>query len=224
MHLKLKFGLPVVPIVLFLRGGPPGLDRREFVDRVLGVEVNRFTYWAFGLSSVYAEDHLDRSPLAPALAACMRSKWPAYELKYRCLAAVAGSPVDDARRFLLVNAVETYLDLAGEDAVHYAEFVARQPLGQEIKKMELTWADRIEKKGVRRGMKAGLERGIEKGIARGKADGTRNTLEVLLVERFGMSTTEARRRLAAFDDIERLTEMVRLLARGASLAELGLEE
>jgi hypothetical protein len=215
MHLKLKFGLPVVPIVLFLRGGPAGIERRAVVDRVVDLEINRFSYWAFGLSGIYAEDHLDRSTLSPALAACMRSRWPLHELKYRCLAAVAGSLVDEARRFLLVNAVETYLDLAGEEAVHYAEHVARNPLGQEIKSMEMTWADRIEAKGLQKGLQTGMERG--------RTEGLRGAVEVLLIERFDLSKAQARRCLKAIDEPDRLTEMARLLVRGASLAELGLD-
>ncbi|MEM8995774.1 MAG: hypothetical protein AAGF23_13390, partial [Acidobacteriota bacterium] len=71
-HLKLKLDLPIVPIVLFLRGGPAGVERRHYREAVGDFRVLDFSYRALGLSKAAAEDFLGTSPLGAALAACTR--------------------------------------------------------------------------------------------------------------------------------------------------------
>ncbi len=58
MHLTLKYDRPVVSIVVFLKGGRPGVRRRVVSEKVGAFEVNRFSYLAFGLSGSLAEDYL----------------------------------------------------------------------------------------------------------------------------------------------------------------------
>ncbi len=69
LHLRLKYRLPLVTIVIFLKGGKTPLEVREVVDEVGGVEVCRFRYMAFCLRPSRAEDFVDRpQALAPAFA------------------------------------------------------------------------------------------------------------------------------------------------------------
>ena len=68
--------MPVLLIVVFLRGGKKSLTMREFVDRAEGVEVCRFRYAAFFPGQTRAEKFIElKQALAPALAALMKSDW-----------------------------------------------------------------------------------------------------------------------------------------------------
>ena len=64
---------PARMIVVYLRGGEPGVRVRWIVDEVDGEELLRVPYLAFGLEECRAEDYLFKpQPLAWALAALMR--------------------------------------------------------------------------------------------------------------------------------------------------------
>ncbi|MEM6796207.1 MAG: hypothetical protein AAF725_19695 [Acidobacteriota bacterium] len=210
--LRLKYEEPVLPVVLYLRGGGiPGLTKRSAQESLLGVEISSFTYWAFGLSEAEAADYLGRNALAPAPASCMDSEvlGPA-ELKLRCLEAILDLQVDDGRKFLLVNAVETYIELKGDENMNYSELVSKSQRTQEIEDMELTWAGRLQKEAE------------EKGQASGRAEGFRSLLELQIDERFGPLDEVSRSRLQAIDDLEKLRALGRKLLSARSLADLGL--
>ncbi|MEO1084220.1 MAG: hypothetical protein AAFY88_08255, partial [Acidobacteriota bacterium] len=111
-HLKLKLDRPMVPIVLFLRGGPAGIEHRQFREVVGGFLVHEFNYCAVGLSRARLEDFVSSSPLGPALASCTRGDdLPPHERKSRCIEAVLETEVNPAQQMLLLNAIETYLEL-----------------------------------------------------------------------------------------------------------------
>jgi hypothetical protein len=113
IHLRLKYGHRVISIVLFLTGGKvSGLETRVYTEEVDTLEVHRFKYLAFSLSRNLAEEYVDRPPpFAAALAALMRSKiWDEVEKKLHCLEAVSRAEVDEARKMVLANIVETYVE------------------------------------------------------------------------------------------------------------------
>ncbi len=172
MHLEIKYGLPVVSIVVFLTGGTAGSHWREVVETLGPFEVNRFSYLAFGLSGSLAEDYVDRpQPLAAALAALMRSKvWDKVEQKLRCLRAISRSELNDAEKFLLGNVVETYLKLTPDDEKRYQEEIQRS-LNKEVQRMVITWED---------AHKASKAEGLEEGFIQGEA----TLLKRLLGRRF----------------------------------------
>lgn len=58
------------------------------------------------------------------------------------------------RQLLLVNAVETRLKLKGREQVAY-EYLLQQQQVQEVKQMELTWAQEIEVKAENKGRQEG---------------------------------------------------------------------
>ena len=158
-------------------------------------------------------------PLAAALAALMRSKvWSPAEHKLRCLTAIASADVDEERRFLLVNLVETYLRLTGREAEEYAELVARQG-NEEVRDMELTWAGRIQQKGYELGEQAGLERGREQG----RVQGARQVALDLLEKRFGSLSTKTVRKVEAIEDLEDLLRLSERLLQARSLRDLDLD-
>ncbi|RMH18218.1 MAG: hypothetical protein D6696_13560 [Acidobacteria bacterium] len=239
MHLRLDHRRPVVPIMLFLRGGPPGVDRLRVIEEIDGSEINRFTYLAFGLSRCRAEDYLERpEALAWGLAALMRpATMDRAEHKLACLRAIARGELSDLQRFLLLETVETYLVLEGAEKKRYDNLVAEQR-NREVNAMEMTWsqqllargrAEGIERgraEGIERGRAEGIERGRAEGIERGRAEGevagVRRTLTRLLEKRFGPLDDDVRRRLAAISDAAALERLVDRALEARSLRQLGL--
>ncbi len=211
MHLRLNYKLPVLPILINLTGGPPGITRDTFTDSVGGETVATFRYYVFGLAQSVAEEFLERSqPLAWGLAALMRSKTgDRAEQKYRCLRAIAGAELGEKRRLMLFNIVETYIELEGEDQRRYAERLAAETDG-EVETMKTTWAGKIMAEGRVKGQAEGMQKGMKRVVLR------------LIERRFGPLPESARQRLMSLEDPEALDRLSDQVLDARSLAELGL--
>ena len=210
MHLRLNYKLPVIPILITLLGGPPGVVEGEWIDEFRGLEIARFRYFSFGLSGSLAEEYLSRpQALAWGLAALMRSEsWDRVEQKVRCLATIARAGVGEREELLLLNLVETYIELEGEEAARFAALVARE--AEEAETMETTWAGKIE------------ARARQEGLERGSLDGARRVVTRQLEHRFGPLPGDFRRRLEQVDEPERLDRLSERLLEARSLSDLEL--
>ncbi|MEM7584133.1 MAG: hypothetical protein AAF560_12170 [Acidobacteriota bacterium] len=145
MHLTLATGKPVVSLVVFLSGGPAGVEVREVRSRVGTFEVWRWRYLAFGLSRSPAEDYVHRpQPLAAALAALMRSSsWDRPDRRLRCLRAISQAKVLDLRqRFLLFRVVDTYVQLTPDEEARF-EIAMRRERNKELSEMVVTWDEAL---------------------------------------------------------------------------------
>jgi len=107
-------------------------------------------YWQVGLRDLEASAYAQAAPvLAAALSALMR---PGPEgramLKFEMAQRIAASSLDGARTFLLLNVLETYLEL---DEAEYAEYQALLATegGAEVEMTEMTWGDRKVLEGQR---------------------------------------------------------------------------
>lgn len=211
MQLRLRHRKPVVPIVLYLRGGPADVAAVTVEERFEEQHLASFTYFAFGLSRSDAPKYLERpEPLAWALAALMRRRELSLARhKYSCLQTIARAALDDAGRFLLVNCVETYVQLDDKTREEYEKLLAEDP-SQEVRIMEMTWADTLEAKGV------------EKGIEKGRLEGMRALLLGMLERRFGPLPDKTRKRLGAIDSSEELSKLGDRVLDARSLDDLGL--
>ncbi len=205
--------MPIVSIVVFLRGGLPGAHWVDHVEKAMGRPIHRFTYLSLGLSGIQAETLLNRpEPLAWALAALARpGKIGRARLKLELIRKIATAPVNQVQRFLLTNCVETYLQLTGRAAEQYAALYAAQA-NPEVEAMRMTWADRMEVEYEQRG----LEKGVEKG--------TRQTLLRLLGKRFGEVSPAVRERVEAISSTEELGGLIDRILEVKSIEELGLGE
>ncbi len=182
-------------IVIFLKGGKEGLAMREFVDRAEGIEVCRFRYVAFALGRNRSEDFVDLpQPLAPALAAMMKSDWHPARKKLRCLQAIRRADIDDARRFLLVKIVELYVELDQAEAERYAAEVAKQD-NEEIREMIITWEQTLAASKA-------------EGEAKGVAKGVRNSILRILERRLESVPAWVRQKLDGIRSVERLEEIL----------------
>ena len=63
------------------------------------------------------------------------------------LERVAQSGLDDARKFLLLNFVETYFPLGPHEAEAFKRLLLREEF-REVPEMQVTWADRMREEGA----------------------------------------------------------------------------
>jgi hypothetical protein len=230
MMLRVRHALPVLPILVTLRGGPPGVHRGTVREDFDGKLTALFRYRSLGLSGCRAEDWLARpEPIAWAFAALMRpGNWSRAELMLRCLRRIATSGVTELRKQVLVNWVETYVQLTGQDALELQRLLDLEG-NEEIKAMELTWLGKAEargvEKGIEQGMQKGIEQGIERGIKKGIAQGVDQMRRVVLrqiEQRFGAVPAKVRRKIEAIDGFEPLADLAERVLVVDSVADLGL--
>jgi len=225
MQIRLRYDRPVLPILLRLRGGRPGIHIESVVSADFGPEIVRFSYYTMGLARCPAEDYLAKEqPLAWALAALMRpTTLSRAEQKMECLRRIHAAGLDELRRFLLVNCVETYLQLDGRDAEEMEALQARGGT-EEVRAMRrrLTWAEQLVEEGREKGVEEGREKGVEKGLEVGREQGARQILLRMLGLRFGPLSDDVKRRVEEIHSVDRLNQIADQILVAHSLEELGL--
>ena len=231
MQLSLRHELP---ILVNLRGGRPGVHRGTLRDVFERKVTAVFHYRVLGLSGCRAKDWLARpEPIAWAFAALMRpGSWSRAELKLECLRRIAASGVAGLRKQILVDWVETYVQLTGQDALELQRLLDLEG-NEEIKAMELTWLGQAEARGMERGLEKGLEQGIARGRKEGLAQGTETATQQAvermrrvvfrqIEQRFGSVPAKVRRRVEAIDSLEPLADLAEKVFAVDSVGELGL--
>ncbi len=226
MMLRLRHGLPVLPILVNLRGGRPGVHRGTLREGADGEVTAVFHYRVLGLSGCQAEDWLARpEPIAWAFAALMRpGSWSRAELMLKCLRRIATSDVTELRKQVLVNWVETYVQLTGQDALELQRLLDLEG-NEEIKTMELTWLGKAEARGVEKGLEQGMQQGIERGMEKGIAQGVEQMRRVVLrqlTQRFGAVPAKVRRKIEAIDSLEPLADLAERVLVVSAIDDLGL--
>ena len=193
----------VLPIVVNVRRGRPGIHLETLEDDLLGPELEGFRYFSFGLAGGNARGFLTRpQPLAWGLAALMDpGPLGRVEHKLACLRRIATAELNDVQRFLLVNCVESYLKLNPEEAAEL-EALSRLEENREVHTMAMTWAERM--------------------IAQGREQGARQVVLHLLDERFGSVPDRVRRQIEEIESVDRLIRLAGDVVRARSLDETGL--
>lgn len=211
MQIRLRFDLPVLSILINLKGGRAGVRRERLRERFGAEEAVRFQYRAFSLSGCQAAEYLALpEPLAWALAALMRpGTWSRAEQKIECLRRVAAADLPGRSRLVLGNWIETYIQLDERDAAEYDRLRSLE-VNEEVKTMEMTWAERMELQGV------------EKGIVAGKLQALRQVVVRLLGRRFGPVPETVQRKVEAIDSMESLGSLAEKVLEVESIEEMGL--
>ena len=242
LQLHLRHSGPVVSLVVFLHGGPPGSRWAVHVERLDERELVRFSYLSFGISRLPAEALLERpEPLAWALAALARpGALGRARLKLELLRKIAEAPVGEAEQFLLTNCVETYLQLSGRDVEEFSSL--RRALHEpEVEVMQTTWADRMEAEAYERAYdkaydkvydkayEEAYEKAYEKACEtvseeanRAGVDRVRSTVLRQLGQRFGKVSPKLRKRLEAMHSLDELVAVADRILEVQSVGELNL--
>jgi hypothetical protein len=210
MQLRLRHNLSIVPVLTNLKGGRPGAHYELLVEGFEELETARFRYRVFNLSGCRAEEYLALAePLAWALAALMRrGRWSRAEHKIECLRRIAGADLSGSHRWLLGNWVETYLQLDERETAEYAR-LCELTVNQEVRVMEMTWAERMEEKYTQKGIEQGLE-------------ALRRVVLRLLSQRFGSVPETVRRRVEKIEAMEPLENLHERALEVKSIEDLGL--
>jgi hypothetical protein len=211
--LRLNYGLPVFPIALYLRRGP--LSKvAEYREALFGQELLLFRYHSLALARLPAEEYVGASPLGAALSALMSQEKTRDRARHKLsmLEPVVGSGLDEALKYLLVNVIETYFELSGEDAERYRLLVSRKEY-RAVQEVELTWADKLMEKGREKGREEGREVGV--------IEGKRETILRLLATKFGDLPRDIAAKAEAMSAAE-LDSVVDRLLTATTLDELEL--
>jgi hypothetical protein len=179
-QLFLRYDSEIVPIVVFSDDARWKKQvTNSFEVRVAGTTFVRFQYHMIKLRALNYRSFLgSENPLAYALMAKMDyDRTEQARMKADFLRWILGSPVDPARKSLLVEFIETYVPLSGELLFEFEHLIHSEEQYAEVEQMVTIY----EKRGIEQGIERGIERGIEQGIERGK----RNLLLQLLQKKFG---------------------------------------
>lgn len=184
-----------------------GFDGCDARATLLGQRILSFQFLSVNLASLDGSAYVQKANrLAGALAALMApGEMCPPHLKAQCLSHVSRSHVDEAERALLINLVQTYLPLTGEDAAEFARVLCQDEY-VEARTAVLTYEEKLVRRGERRGEKRGKQ----------------TTLLRLLERKFGgipQSVRSSVSRIKSTEEIDRLSELV-LTAQ--SLDDVGL--
>ncbi|HIE52087.1 MAG TPA: DUF4351 domain-containing protein [Armatimonadetes bacterium] len=199
--LRHRHGQVVWSIVLYLREGGGTLSPRSYVERFVGEEVVRFRYWLVNLSRLEVREYEGvGNPLAGGLMALMRrGELGKVEHKLRCYERIMEWKRDETRREMLVDIVDTYLPLRGEEAAEFERRVRgreEEEMGKVVTQREL----------------------------RGRPQGQQQALLRLMQRKFGELPREVEQRVRGLEDEEQLGVLLDRILFAESLRDMGLEE
>jgi hypothetical protein len=206
-RLRARHGLPVLPIVLYLKVGLEGVGEDVVEERFWDHETLRFRYLSVGLPGLNAEDYVGGDNwLGVALSALMRMPpGRAAELGAEALRRIGGAPVTEKQRFYLGDCVEAYLNLPPEEN---ARFRAIPEANAEDKLMPRN----------KTSFDYGLEEGLEKGRGDGQVEARRAMLGELLEAKFGPVPADLGAKYATVTDIDTLKRWVVEAGKADTLA------
>lgn len=198
-HLRGKYRMPVLPVAVYLNVGLDGIGVDEFTETFDDLEVVRFRYLYAGLRGLDALEYLKgQNLLGVGLSSLMRVPADrAPELGAIALERIAQSALDDQRKYLLAECVESYLPL---------DEAGRQQFEKLIGSSDF--------KGAMVMNKSSRELGRE--------DGAREMLTEQLKEKFGELPEAIKKRLQTMN-VREITQVGKAMIGANSLNELGLE-
>ncbi|MEM6453836.1 MAG: DUF4351 domain-containing protein [Acidobacteriota bacterium] len=221
---------PILPLVVFLRGGPAARAVRGVAQHAGPFLHALCFYIALCLERCDPSAHLARDePLAWGLAALMRAGGgdrARQKLAILQRIAAAGNRLTRQQRYLLTQTVSLYLPLQGADAERYAEMIQEQP--EEIQDMiPRTYQQVIEEGrqiGVQEGRQIGVQEGRQIGVQEGRQigveEGQQRIVRRLIERRFGPLSDDDRARLDAIDDPDALDRLAERVFDAPSVAAL----
>jgi flagellar biosynthesis/type III secretory pathway protein FliH len=132
------------------------------------------------------------------------------------LSSIAHAEIDDARKLLLANCAETYIQLDESEREAYETLLAREE-NREVAIMERTLLTSFDR-AAQRGFEQGLEQAREKGLVQGRRD----LLLDLLERRFGPLPKATVQRVQALGSPEELSRLAERVLDARSLDDLGI--
>jgi hypothetical protein len=200
--LWLRHRAPIFPVVLYLQGGE-GLTDEEYQLTLFGRELFRFRYASVGLARLRAEEYVEKGPLGAALATLMRwrSRGQPVLLEAGLMRRVGESELDDLRKFLLLNIIETYSMLSAEERAQLERLISRKEY-RSVLEVKETWSERMRNEGI--------------------VQGKRETLLRLLTAKFGPLSPDVTKKVQAVSSAAELEAYLDRILKAKSLEDIGL--
>jgi hypothetical protein len=197
--LRKRYGLPVLPIAIFLKVGLNGISTDVYEEHFWELRPIRFEYLYVGLPALPAVEYLEKDNwLGWALSALMKiPKEKLIELGAEALRRIAGTSLSDQKKFLLGECVHAYLPM---DPAEKAEL------------MKLLVTERYS--GVQAMNKTIFEEKYEEGV--------RDTIRENIEDRFGALPVAAKERLNEMS-LPELKALRKKILQANSLTDLGLD-
>jgi hypothetical protein len=210
-QLRRRYGLPVLPIAIYLRVGLDGIGHDIYEEHFWELRTLTFEYLYVGLPALNAEEYASRDNLlGVALSSLMRAPSnQKAQLAALALKRVVKSKENDWRKFLVGDCVVAYAE-TDEALKQELEKLLEQEEYREVRTLKTTWYDE------------GRAVGREEGREEGRKGALIELIASLLEERLGSLSDEVRDRLTTWPT-DRLSSLAKAVARGESLQELGLE-
>ena len=205
-HLREKYHLPVLPVVIYLKVGLDGIGIDTVTERFWELDVFTFKYLYVGLPALDGLEYVQQDNwLGVALSALMRIPpdrvaW----LGAEALRRLTTAPLNDQQRFLLGECVQAYLPLNEEQQREYDQLLSTSSYS-----------------GVQAVNQTVYEKGMEKGMEKGRGQEAQILVERLLADRFGLVSEGIRRHLETLS-INDLEELASQIWKVQSLEELSL--
>ena len=127
-------------------------------------------------------------------------------LEFRLAQRIAAGALDEARTFLLLNIVETYLDLNEAEQATYESLLVTKG-GAEVAMLELTWADRKVLEGREQGQVEG-QRAVLRRVALARFGTVPEQLEQHIASAQGKAVESLLDRLLQARDVDELLETI----------------
>jgi hypothetical protein len=199
--LRLRRKSPVFPVVVYLSPGAGGLTQETYTETLFGREILTFRYECVGLPDLSADDYLEvNNPLAPGLSALMKTSQLGRTLqKIISIRRTVERDLDEARKALLLNIIETYLKLSETEEEEFRRMISQEE-SQEVRQVLTVYE----------------ERGIIKG--------QRKSVLQLLRLRFGDLPENVVAKIQAIEDATELDALLERAVKANSLEEMGLSE
>jgi hypothetical protein len=206
LHLRDHYGLPVLPVVVYLKVGLNGIGVDTVTEQFWELETLKFSYLYVGLPALDAEAYVHGDNwLGVALAALMRLPPDRVaELGAEALRRISEAPLGDQKRFLLAECVQAYLPLDAQQQAVYQRIMEGERYS-----------------GVQAMNRTVRDEGIEEGLERGRRLALLGAVERLLARKFRDLPPDLPDRIRRLSD-DQLDQLIIDAAFATSLAELGL--
>jgi len=195
-QLYIRHGKPVIPIVIFsddAKWSKPVSD--TFLIKFNDIEYVHFFYHQFKLKHLNWKSYINsNNPLIYALMAKMDyNKKDIVRLKTDFLRLVLKSEKNEARRQVLVEFIENYVILKGDELEKFTAIVESRQELKEIKKMVTVYE----------------ERGIQKGLQKGSITTAQSDVIEVLEVKFGNVPYPIKEKILYCDDLQKLKQALR---------------
>lgn len=225
IHLRERSGLPVLPIVIYLKVGLDGIGVDVVNETFLEFEVLTFRYLYVGLPGLDAIEYLKGDNwLGVALAALMKfDKREANQLGSEALKRIQMAPLTEQQRYLLAACVDRYLPL---DETGRREFEAAINADEGVRDMTKGMFQRAFEEGTQKGLEEGRNKGLKEGLEEGRnigaKEGSFRLIRAQLEQKFGSLSDRFLEKLNSLP-AERLVTVGINAMTAKSLEDLGIE-